>query len=853
MLTFFLRAPGLRSLDADATSQEPICRASSCFLDIKGSQTEGFTTSAFRCEACQPQVFSTALVVRKGRFDHVQDVCSKLLLPMQRLATAFAGRVIAGTTVALRITWDSLSIVHEGFFMPLRSADAVRCDDVMLRRGFRPGAREQYTCLENWLRRILETFTLWEEMIRPPRSWEWGWHCLLRYLRRSFFHFGLFIVRTICVAIICFCTAMYYVSLLAWRFYLNLYQFALAHADLLLVFVSLPLPLSAFEGILSMYVGFLFSPLVAATLIAPYGGYEFTFDPASRLCALFDPVSIFLGDDACAWDASCACTLNPEKIRFSAVRPKAAQFFRSLRSVFVILMVAELWAGFVQHFGLEEHHLVTVLLGGSLGVRCVRAMIPNHVRVKAAQSCAAWGAFLLKVALSLALKAALGVVLPCLGVGCLIVDGVLIVSPCIAKVSGACLVALFDHFRYVVIGVALTQLPRALCVCQVCQGFFDGCTGGHDGMTCQYAQGVTANAVAIASAGTAALSLVGMFRPKVTQVFTSSVLSVLKAYATSPVAGTPFSLSGKSGSDLVDAVFAGKVPKVEVISYFARQLDDLKAERDDGVRKSSIDVITAQMTLLNSVDFTPSDRAAGAGVTEGVYVFTWGKCSEVVMEKDGKITLGSSSKDKATVVSKVYPPATEAQFYEILMLWQAMVVHVGLAQLAVTHEFIQNVVSRPVREKGFSWMAAHELILAYLSHLDSSTNSALTLVNIYTSPTLGVDDMRSVAEASITLRFGGRAIFRSTPGGRAPGGEGSGDGVTFNNKDTPTAPKPCEAWNRGNSHVRKHLRDDGSCLFRHRCSKWIKLANGKVGYCFRGHRIGECDRDATELSSSGPK
>ena len=857
MLTFFLRAQGLLSLDLCAKQTAQICSSSASLPDIMGSRPVGIHVQALTHEAGQPQIFSSALVVHQGQTEFMQGLCSKLGLHVQSTVAALAETVSFGFAVAIRFTWHGLATLSGDVVAMVRIPYDIDYQDGILWHKVRYGAESRYDHWNDSLRAILKAFALWEE-VSGPKSWEWVWSRVLRRFMGDVGRLCLFTLHVFVDIAFYLFDVLYRLSRFAWHVITCL---GLGHFGVIGTYLFIPCPLSAFVGTVSYYVECTVEEwggkhIVAAILLASYGGYEFTFDSGSmakrgfEACfkALFFPLS----------DVACACTLNPEKIRFSAVRPKAAQIFWSLGPYLITVVVAALWANFIRTFELDGDSLAVHLLVLRVCVHLCGPLLPAKLRSSAGRPTAAqkflvWILRICRAVFMLAIEAFLAIVCSCIGVGCLIVDGASVIAQGGTILTHACLTALFCHFRLVVMGTLLIQLPRAFCVCQVCQGFYDGCTGAPDGKTCLYAAGVKANAVAIAAAGTAALSLVGMFRPRVTQVFTTSVLSVLKAYATSPVAGTPFSFDGKSGSELVDAVYAGKVPKVEVISYFARQLDALRSERDDNVRKPSIDVITAQMALLNSVDFTPSDRAAGAGVTEGVYVFTWGKCSEVVMEKDGKITLGSSSKEKATVVSKVYPPGTEAQFYEILMLWQSMVVHVGLAQLAVTHEFIQNVVSRPVREKGFTWMAVHELVIAYLSHLDSSTNSALNLVNIYTSPTLGVDDMRATAEASIVLRFGGRGIFRSTPGGRAPSGETSDDGVKFNGKDSAKAPKPCEAWNRSNPHVRKHLHDDGSCLFRHRCSKWIKLADGKVGYCFRAHRIGECDRDASELSSSGPK
>ena len=85
-----------------------------------------------------------------------------------------------------------------------------------------------------------------------------------------------------------------------------------------------------------------------------------------------------------------------------------------------------------------------------------------------------------------------------------------------------------------------------------------------------------------------------------------------------------------------------------------------------------IQILEVQLVLLRTVEEKPSTSATSTP-TAGVFHFLWGKCSEVVLGEERKVTLGND-KEKSAATTKILTPASEAQFFETLNLWQAMVV-----------------------------------------------------------------------------------------------------------------------------------------------------------------------------------
>ena len=396
----------------------------------------------------------------------------------------------------------------------------------------------------------------------------------------------------------------------------------------------------------------------------------------------------------------------------------------------------------------------------------------------------------------------------------------------------------------------LGNLGYSGAVCSVCHGFFVGCTGGGDGNTCKEAAQVAANVAALAAAGGGVVKLVNLFNPRILRVFTSTVLGLVSRYKAMPVAGTPYDFAGKANKDVVADVQAGKVSKGEALVHFSGKIDEAASLSEADGRAAKTEAILGQVKLLHAMDDKPASSSSSTPLV-GVHRYVWAKCSEVVMTKDNsKVTVGGTEKESTSAqTAKILTPDCVEAYFEILNLWQAMVVQTGLTTLGAVFEFTQRVVFLPMR-RGDSWKLTHELLLAYLDKVDQSVDKSKTLGDVFQKE--GVDAMKDEALAGVAARFGAGPgnIFRHTGGTRGEDGD-----KVYNGKDSPRSPQPCMAWNRDPAHPqhrKEHLHADGCCKFRHKCGQFIKLASGEVGYCFRDHPMSQCDRKPEERSDVGP-
>lgn len=140
------------------------------------------------------------------------------------------------------------------------------------------------------------------------------------------------------------------------------------------------------------------------------------------------------------------------------------------------------------------------------------------------------------------------------------------------------------------------------------------------------------------------------------------------------------------------------------------------------------------------------DRAAGSASTAGfiimgALVFIFGKATEVVMKRSKaqvsitEVTSGDETKDSKTIKKMltsvtVHPPSTSDEFHDVLHVFSTVVAAVGLYSPLALAFFLQTHVYEPMRLTGRSWMLAMEVLLEYLTAIDQSPDSSVTLSNV---------------------------------------------------------------------------------------------------------------------------
>jgi hypothetical protein len=277
-----------------------------------------------------------------------------------------------------------------------------------------------------------------------------------------------------------------------------------------------------------------------------------------------------------------------------------------------------------------------------------------------------------------------------------------------------------------------------------------------------------------------------------------------------------------TSQSVVQAAMYGHCSECEASSILAERLE---AAPD----QLSADKIRGAMDMLKLAKDSLFNEA------QGVLMYVWAKVSCVVSKRgDGtvKLTAGGDSKAKSLSVTMARP-STESGFFELLHLFQFVVVALGIVRHLIVSRFIDDVVWGAMRLKE-SWQCAHELLLVYLREIDFDSTRTLTMANVFRRG--GQDTLLTEA------RRNAAAFFRPLGGNPRPVGAppAGGAAASFNGKSK----KPCTDFNAGRPCTR--VDASGRCEYNHKCNQWVS-DKGPAGVCFGAHaRCDGCTYDESK-------
>ena len=370
--------------------------------------------------------------------------------------------------------------------------------------------------------------------------------------------------------------------------------------------------------------------------------------------------------------------------------------------------------------------------------------------------------------------------------------------------------------------------------CIHCAGTIPECTVDH----CPLVEVVAKNAAGLLAGTAGSIVLFAGLPIALIRIFNRRVLDRITRLRLKFKVKVPFDPAGKEDVDLYCA-------------WSEREYSTEEFNRDMALRLVSATDATQReniKALMHSVSSAPSrsdKESSDEESASGPYDYTWGKCIEYVQgpARGG----GSSSKDDdvASRNTSLYPknrtPKSSENFFEAINLFVLISSATGLINPIILGAFLQKVVYEPMRTKGYSWMMAHELLMAYLGTIQRSDDPSVSMGNVYDKG--GLDSHVEQACKTGPERFG--SIFRKSPGepsgrkgSKTPEGD---DKLTWNKKFSKKSKAACEAYNRGEEHAASHLHPDGTCKYMHGCSRWV-TDNGPRGKCLStAHKWGKCD------------
>ena len=376
-------------------------------------------------------------------------------------------------------------------------------------------------------------------------------------------------------------------------------------------------------------------------------------------------------------------------------------------------------------------------------------------------------------------------------------------------------------------------------VCPHCGGSFPSCSWATDSR-CPTVTVPSANA-AIMAAGTGALSLAALIKPRFLRMMSTVSFDTILALVKRAAPGTAFTFDASTPAPTLLAAIANGQTTWDVVLMKLCELFEAAANDAEATKiKNRMDCIKTAADIKSK---TESSSFTGLFDT-GILTFIFAKVSTFVMQKGMQIKLmvgggtgdvRTSSSDLTATLSR---PDTFEQFGEMMNLFLLFVHNMAVVSATVVIDFYEHVVYDTIRMRNESWKLAFELMLVMFRRVEDS-GGALTLATAYNEAHLNtvMDEARS------------NLVFFRTLGG-SPGNvnddkKTNGKKTKYNGKFTASAATTCTAYNNGTDHLAAQLLPDGTCKHNHVCDHWVSN-KGKKGKCLcvqgtPGHKRSTCD------------
>ena len=267
--------------------------------------------------------------------------------------------------------------------------------------------------------------------------------------------------------------------------------------------------------------------------------------------------------------------------------------------------------------------------------------------------------------------------------------------------------------------------------CPHCGGNFQSCTWGTS-KTCPTIDVVSANALVVA-AGTGALTLLGLIKPRFLKIFSRVALESILALVKRSEPGTTFTIDKTTKPTAILTAIANGLTTLEIASFkLCEILEDLTDadERDNMKYKMEC--------LKTSSDVRAKLPALGLSglMDSGVLTFMWAKVSSFVLEKGMQVKLNmelpdaSRDRNAADLTAKIVRPSSFIEYSEMMNLFGLYMHSLAICSYLVLADFWEHVVYDTIRLRNESWKFAHELMLIMFRRVEDS-GGTLTLGNVY--------------------------------------------------------------------------------------------------------------------------
>ena len=367
--------------------------------------------------------------------------------------------------------------------------------------------------------------------------------------------------------------------------------------------------------------------------------------------------------------------------------------------------------------------------------------------------------------------------------------------------------------------------------CVHCHGFFDGCTGS---ASCPLGKELTANVAAMETPSVSKVPQVGYaLPPEMLTVFTKNVIETIVGIACSPATGQTIDFSDSAfttSASVVRAAMMSHCTYEEATMELAERLE--KEDEDIPLRKiqGSIDLLKASASTSN----------ACMPIGQGLYTFIWAKVGqyiEAVKKGTVRLTSAAAKASIADLTATIKYPESQMEFMFMLNDWVLVIASLGLLSYPLVARFVKETVEYTMVSLKETYQVACCLFMTYLKRVETDPTRKLNLANVYRA---GSSDtyLAEARQMAVTCFRSRGANPLDTP----KGGDATKE-TKWNGKDTPTAKKPCAAFNFVTAHRAASLDATGCCKFAHKCNQWVD-DKGPGGMCMGDHKKSDCDYPA---------
>ena len=267
---------------------------------------------------------------------------------------------------------------------------------------------------------------------------------------------------------------------------------------------------------------------------------------------------------------------------------------------------------------------------------------------------------------------------------------------------------------------------------------------------------------------------------------------------------------------------------------------ELATRLEDAADALEVSRVQAAIELLKTRAGDTTTVCMQAG--QGIYTFIWAKIGQYIEGvKKGTVRVATSAAkaSAADLIATIRYPESQAEFFFMLNDWSLVVAALGLLSYPLIARFIKDTVEYTMICLKESYQVACCLFITYLKRVETDPTRELTLASVFRA---GSSDTYLAEARQMSATF-----FRTRGGDPLAGGPKDDKlkevDKKWNGKSTPTAKKPCAAFNFDTKHRDNALDDSGCCKFAHVCNQWVD-DKGPGGMCMGKHKRSACDYDA---------